>query len=398
MAVSYAQISDISSILKKIIVPVIQDQIPKESILYNKIKKNSGVTISNDNIYISTRYGRHSGIYAVAEGTEPRTGKATYGNPYTAVKYTFGSLELSDQAIEAASNANKKAIASILATEVKALKDDIRKDINRQFWGKGTGELCLANGTGSQTTTLTVDSPGARYLAPGMWIQIGTSAVTQVSTIVSNTVTVTTSTAWADNAVVRKENASGSSNAEMMGIKGLVDTGAYVTTIQNIDRTANAYVCSQILDAAGAATISEANMITLYLDCKEYGDPNAFFVGPYGFARYGQLLTGLRSTASLKEVLAGGWKGLEFMDIGVVLDYDCPEISQASCQGYFLDFDSFTIAQMAEPFKWLEADAHGGILKRSASDRTRWEGTLKFYGNLVCLKFQGNGCYNTFNA
>lgn len=378
-------ISNISAVLKKIIIPVIQDQLPKESILFDKIKKNSGVTIANNEIYIAARTGRHSGIYTVAEGTEPRVGKATYAQPKASIKYAFGTLELTDQALEAASAGDKKAIASILSVEIEALKDDIKKDVNRQFFGDGTGQLCLANGTGSSSTTLIVDSPGTRYLAPGMYISIGGGSAVEIASVDSSTqVTLSAARDWSDNAVVKKENAD-----EMMGLKGLIDDGDYVATIQNISRTTNAWAKAQTDDTA--ATLTEAQMIDLYLKCREYGQPDVVFMGPNGFSKYGQLLTSMKRTADLKEVLAGGWKGLEFMDIGVVLDYDTPENSSSDFMVFFVDFSTFTIAELTTPFVWLEADAHGGILRRSPSVRTNWEGTLKYYANLVCKNFQANG-------
>ena len=384
-------ITNISSILKKIIVPVIQSELPKESILFDKIKRNSGVTVSNNAIYIATRTQRSSGIYTVAEGTEPRVGASGYSNPYTSIKYAFGTLELTDQAIEAAGDGDKKAIASILATEIKGLKDDFRKDLNRQMWGYGDGVLCLANGTGtSATTTLTVDSPGTRYLDVGQYIDINTGTATVITAKSSATaVTITTllAEAWTDNAKIRKENA-----AEAMGLQGIIDDGDYVATIQNITRSSNLWSKSQVEDTA--ATLTEAQMIALYLQCREYGSPDVVFMGPNGFSKYGQLLTSLKKTADLKEVLAGGWRGLEFMDIGVVLDYDVPERSAQDFMVFMVDFDSLTIAEMCDPFKWLEADAHGGILRRSPLVRTNWEGTLKYYFNLVGKTFQGNGRLN----
>jgi len=228
-------ITNISSILKKIIIPIVQSELPTQSVLFDKIKRNSGVTISNNQIYIATRVGRHSGIYTVAEGTEPRVGKSTYANPYTTIKYAFGTLELTDQAIEATGEGDKKAIAAILATEIKGLKDDIRRDINRQMWGYGDGVLCLANGTGSSSTALIVDSPGTRYLDAGMYITLDTGTAVEISSKNSSTsITLSTGSSWSDNAKIRKENA-----AEAMGLQGIIDDGDYVSTIQNIARTSN---------------------------------------------------------------------------------------------------------------------------------------------------------------
>lgn len=382
-------ISNISSILKKVIIPTIQDQLPKESILFDKLKKNSGVTISNDTIYIAARTGRHSGIYTVAEGTEPRPGKSTYSNPYTTMKYTFGTLSLTDQSIEAAANtSDKKAIAAILATEITALKDDFRKDINRQWFGDGTGELCLANGTGTSSyATIIVDSPGTRYLHPGMFVKIGTGTAVEISSILSSTqFKVATAIPHNDNDVITKEN-----TAEMMGFKGLIDTGTYVENIQAISRTTNIWANCQT--NAAAFTNTEAQMIAVYMKTLEYGKPDVIFAGVNGFADYGNLLLTYKHTTSLTEILSGGWKGLEFMggNCGVMLDFDCPEVSSQNYNMYMVDFNTFTIAEMTEPFKWLEAEASGGILRRSPTIRTNWEGTLKYYANLICKNFQANG-------
>jgi len=388
-------ISNISAVLKKVIIPIIQEQLPKESVLFDKIKRNSGVTVANNQIYIAARTGRHSGIYSVPEGTEPYSGKAKYQQPYTDMKYTFGTLELTDQAIEAAQKGDVKAIASILQTEIKALKEDIKMDFNRQMNGAGKGLLCLTNGTGVTATALTVDGnpnggDGTEYLVEGMYIHVGTGAAVQISSVDSaTTVTLATATSWADGQYVVKHygtTATGTgSTAEIMGLAGLIDDGDNVGVIQNITRSANPWANAWTEDTG--ATLTEAYMIDLYLKTKRYGGTKVVLAGPTLFSYYGQLLTSMKRTRDLKEILTGGWKGLEFMDgAGVMLDFDVWD-------GYmqFVDFDSLTIAEMSEPFVWLEADAHGGILKRNASNRTVWEGTLKYYCNLVGKKFKSQG-------
>ena len=380
-------ISDISAVLKKIIIPTIEPQLRKESVLYDKIKRNVGVTVANNEIYIAARVGRHSGIYTVAEGTEPRSGKAKYAQPKAAMKYAFGTLELTDQAIEAASKGDVKAVASILTTEIEALKDDVRMDLNRQLHGAATGKLCLANGAGTASTTLTVDGntaglDGTEYLAEGMFIQIGTGTAVEISSVDSATqVTLASARTWSDDAVVTKAD-----DDEMMGLAGLIDDGDNVATIQNITRSSNPWAKAHTEDTSGALT--EAYMINLYLKTLRYGGGKVWLMGETLFSKYGQLLTSLKKTANLKEVLSGGWMGLEFMGgkVGVMLD---PDTWSGYCQ--LVDFDALTMAEMTKPFQWLEADAHGGILKRSSSNRTVWEGTLKYYANLVARRFLSSG-------
>jgi hypothetical protein len=391
-------ISNISAVLKKIIIPVIQNQLPKESVLFDKIKRNSGVTVANNTIYIAARTGKHSGIYNVAEGNEPYAGKAKYQQPYEDIKFIFGTLEITDQAIEAAANGDVKAIASILQTEITALKDDLKMDLNRQMHGAGRGKLCLTNGTGAASTALIVDGnpnggDGTEYLVEGMYLHLGSTgaAAVQISSVDSATeVTLATAANWANDAYVCKgtgttlTGATGSA-VEIMGLAGIIDDGDNVATIHNITRSSYPWACAHVEDTA--ATLTEAQMIDLYLKTKRYGGSKVVFMGSSMFSKYGQLLTSMKKTADLKEVLSGGWKGLEFMDgVGVMLDFD-------TWNGYvqFVDFDALTIAEMTSPFQWLEADAHGGILGRSSSNRTIWEGTLKYYMNLVGKKFKSMG-------
>lgn len=380
------KISNIGAVLKKIIVPVIQDQLPKENIFFDKVKRNSSVTVANNQIFIAARTGKHSGIYTVAEGIEPRSGRSKYQQPFTDMKYAFGTLELTDQALVATEKGDMKAIASILATEIKALKDDFKLDLNRQFHGAGTGRLCLANAAGEASVTLIVkDNPAGldatEYLAEGMFITIAATAAVEIVSVDSAVqVTLAAARTWSIDDIVRKADA-----AECMGLAGIIDDGDNVATIQNILRSANPWANAFAEDTVEALT--EAQMISLYLKTKRLGGSKVIFAGEALYSKFGQLLTSMKKTADLKEILSGGWKGLEFMDgVGVYLDFD-------TWSGYmqFVDFDALTIAEMSDAFQWLEADAHGGILKRSSTNRTVWEGTIKYYLQLIGLKFRSMG-------
>lgn len=382
--VGAVQIADISALLKKIIKPQIVPQLRRESVLYDQVKKNVGVTVMNNNIYIAARTGRHSGIYSVAEGTAPGTGKAQYLQPVAPVRFSFGTVEFSDQALSAADKVGPKAIAAILATEIMALKDDFRMDINRCLHGAGTGQLCLANG-GTTSATLTVDGnpnggDGTEYLAAGMVIDIGTTLAKTISTIDSATqVTLSASTTWSDNDVITK-----TSDAEPMGIAGIIDDGDNVATIQGFLRSSYPIFNSNTDDITESLT--ESDMITMYLRAKKNGfsaKSGVILMGEAMYKAYGTLLTSMKRTTTPKPVLGGGWSGLEFMDgVPVIFDPD-------TWSGYvqFVHLPSLTIGEMSSPMEWLEADAHGGILTRSSSNRTVWEGTLKYYYNLVGLRF-----------
>lgn len=381
-------ISNISAVLRKRIIPVVQSQLEIENPLFAHIKKNVGVVVTNNQIYIAARSGRHSGIYSVAEGTNPPTGKAGYDQPVQAMSYAFGTLELTDQAIEAAQKGEIKAIASALSTEVDALKDDFASDLNRQMQGAGGGILCVTTGTGGDSTSVVVDGHPAGlddtdYLAEGMVIQFGTGNTGVIDSIDSTTeFTLVSGATWADGVTVTKAN-----DAESQGLASLIDDGDNAAVIHGITRSSNPWANSPTYDTG--TTLTEANMIATYIKTRRFGGAKVIFMGDIMYATYAALLISIKRTANTREVLSGGFMGLDFSagggNVGVLLD-------SHTWTGYvqMVDLKALTIAEMSKPFAWLEADAHGGILKRSPDNRTVWEGTLKYYFNLVARKFKSS--------
>ena len=374
-------LSDISAVLKEVVAPEVYSQLSDINLLFQKIKASSDIIDTNNNIYIPVRTGRHSGVYSVAEGTNPRTGKSKRQRMSTAIKFTFGTLEITDQTLEAAKRGDKKAVVPILADEISALIDTFAKDTNRQWFGDGSGELTKANGAGTTSTTVIVDS--TEYLVEGMYITIGTNAAVQIVSVDSDTqITIASAQSWADNDVIKKADAN-----EMMGLKGTIDDGTYVATFQNIFRAANPWANAYCDDVAEA--LSEAKMITAFYKAKKYarkGSKMVCFMGQTLFEKYGNLLTSMKKTADLKEVLSGGWKGLDFMggEVAVILDWNCPD-------GFvlFVDLSSLLRAELTKPFQWLEGEKDN-ILTRSPDNRTIWEATMKYYAELCCTRIRSN--------
>lgn len=370
------ELSDISAVLKEVVTPEVYDQMSQINLLFQKVKADSSIVDTNNNIYIPVRTGRHSGVYSVSEGTNPRVGKAKRQRMSSAIKYTFGTLELTDQALTAAKRGDKKAVVPILTDEINSLVATLEKSFNRQWFGDGTGQLCLANGAGSSATTVTVDTPGTEYIVEGMYVVIGSNSAVEVSSVDSDTqFTIASAQTWNDNDVIKAADAD-----EMMGLKGIIDDGTYVATFQGLARASNPWLNAYVDDTAEA--LSEADMIAAYLKARKYAakkDVIVCFMGETLFKKYGSLLTSMKRSADTKEVLSGGWKGLDFMggDCPVLLDYDCPEGFV-----FFANLSVLLRAEMEKPFQWLEGEK-GGILTRSPSNRTTWEATMKAYVNLV---------------
>ena len=384
-------ITDISAILLEVVTPFVEEQLSNVNILMNQIKSETRIVDANNQIFIPTRSGRHAGVYSVAENTNPKTGAAKRQRMSTPVKFTFGSLEITDQTLEAAAKADKKAVVPILTDDINSLITTFEKDINRQWFGDGTGQLCLANGAGTGATALIVDTPGTEYLIEGQYIEIGASGSIRIASVDSDTeVTLASVATWVDNDIVTKEN-----DAEMMGFKGIIDDGDFVATFQGLARGSNPWLNANVDD--DAEVLTEADLIRQFNNARKFsqkfdakGNPNnklIVFMGQTLFEKYGSLLTSMKRTQGLKEVLSGGWQGLEFMggQAAVMLEYDCPEGFV-----FITDMTSLLRAELTKPFQWLAGEGDRGILTRSASNRTIWEATMKYYANLVVTRPKAN--------
>lgn len=383
-----ANLTTLTSVLHKIIHPVIQRLISRKVIFLDKIKKNVRTTIANNNIYISAYNGYHSGFYMVAEGTQPNVGRGTYIQPYAPLKYAFLTYGFTDQALTIAKKQGKQAIAGAFDAEFKIGMDTARKHLNRIFHGDGTGKLCLANGNGVTTTALTVDGCPAtggkgrhtKYLAPGQYIHIGTTEAVVSSVDSSTGVTLAANASWSNDDVITLRD-----DDEAMGLAGHIDDGDNVATYQALARGSYPNLIAQCDDTAEALT--EADMIDIVLQACEYGDgPSVGLCNQDLWRKYGSLLLSMKRNNEAKPVLGGGWKGL-MLDVGsksipIICDYDCWD-------GYvqFPNFENLTIAEASEMMEWMAGyDGKGDVLRRSPDGRTDWEGTQKWYFNMVGLQ------------
>ena len=385
-----ASLTTLSNVLHKVIHPVLQRLLAKKVVLLDKVKKNVGVSIANNEIYISAASGYHSGFYMVAEGTQPGVGRGVYIQPKAAMKYAFLTYGFTDQALTIAKKQGKEAIAGAFDAEFKTGMITAKKHLNRILHGDGNGQLCLANGAGISTTALVVDNAkseggkgrSTKFLAAGQLITIGTTDA-EISTVDSSTgVTLAAAVSWSDNDVITLR-----SDDEAMGLAGHIDDGDNVATYQNLARSTNPVLKSQVDDTAEALT--EADMIDIVLQACEFGDgPDVGLVNQDLWRKYGALLLSQKRNNTAKPVLGGGWSGL-MLDVGaksipIICDYE-------TWDGYvqFPAFAGLTIAEASEMLEWLAGyDGKGDVLRRSPDNRTAWEGTQKWYFNLVGLDVQ----------
>jgi hypothetical protein len=374
------EISDISNLLKKVIAPRVEELLPSETVLLNKVKVNSGVTnMGNNQFFVSLRTGRHSGIASIPEGAQLTKGKATWDQARIDAKYTFGTFNLSDQSIEA-SKSNKGALVSILQENERALRQDLARHLNRGAIGNGDGVVATANG-GATGTTLTVDHApgtgvtedrdGTKYLAAGQYIKIGANTANLIVSVDSATqVTLTTSQTWSDNDAVVLASPDDNASEEVSGFQQAIAASG---TFQNIARAGKPWWQGSV--ESSNSVLTEAHLVKPILEASEFGKVDVGFTNLSLFNKFGELLVTLKRTADLKEVLSGGWMGLQVLPgVGLMLEFDVP-----GGEVQLWDFDAVTIGRLAD-LSWL--DVGGGNVLR-INDYAEWQGSLKHYGNFA---------------
>lgn len=373
--------------------PTIREQLNLDTILMNKIVRNER-DVSGKQWQLVAHYYRNSGIGARPDnGTLPTAGQQKYLNPYGVVAYNYGRISVTGPTMAASRN-DRGAIVRALESEIKGVTADLKKDINYQLFNDGTSRRCLVNGDPGTGTTLTVDSPGTKYLYDGMIIDIigdddgvaNDSDVT-VSTVDSDTqVTVSAAldAAIDDNDWVIAANShdgagvTPSNSYEMMGIKGIVDDGTYVTTLHNLSRSSYAWwKCSTNSNDDNSGTNRDLTL-SLIQDSltsveKNGGKTDLIVTTPELRDSYAALLVADKRFVNTLE-LDGGFKALEYSGIPLVADPDATPNTM-----YFLDLDHLFIMQTSD-WDWMDQD--GAVLSR-VSNKDAYEAVLYWYADLA---------------
>jgi hypothetical protein len=146
-------------------------------------------------------------------------------------------------------NSDEEAFADAVVDALEMAKERLQKDMNRQFFGNGTGLLAKPGGTvSSSATSFSVDS--AQYLRKNMVIDIFNGSTKSVDSYriqevdkAANVVYFSTqiSVAITAGSEFVKENirdAAAADGKEMMGLRGIVDDGTELTTFQDISAAA----------------------------------------------------------------------------------------------------------------------------------------------------------------
>lgn len=408
-------LSDVSNALHNILLPYVRDNFPKQTILLDQVKRNSGVTFMNNNFYTPLRNSRHGGVTNLAnDGASTISGTAGISQASVSVKTLTGAFDISKLAIDA-TKSSTSSVVNALTYQAEALASDFARSANRQLYGDGAAivaqVLTTSGSVGVGTLALkprdanlddgrSIDNYGTvngdispvKYLAPGMIIAVGSpgTALGTITTITdgSGNGAAVGSIVITGGPAINAEDSiylvDGSGNLlvgkEATGLRAALSSTTGTNTYAGVARSTLGWA-PQFGSAAEALTLSR--MEQAYLRAKEYsqmGDQYAIFVNQTLYKKYGDLLTSMRRSVDTTDLL-GGWTGLEFAAgagrVGVFLDYDVPD-------GEFiiLNLDSLTLCQVSD-LGWLE-DPNGGSLLR-LSNKIQYQAEMAWFFELMCL-------------
>lgn len=391
-------LTTVNNIMKEVYQGRIQDQLQNEIVGIKRIEKTSnGVTSEVGGKYVTfpVRVKRNPSIGYRNEMEQLQTpGYQGYASVRVGLKYGYGRVRISGQTMELAKT-NYQAFANAMDYEVNGLKSDIAKDVNRIFYGDGTGTIATSTALGSATTTFqTAANTGAQYVDTSLVVDIVTPATgavkataVTISAVNKSTGVVTLGSAqtWASGDVlVRTGNGRLSSvNREPNGLASIIAaTGA----LFNIDPATEA-TWAAVVNANGGTprALSEGLMIKLTDDVRVNGGNTSLILTSLGVRRaYFNLLTQQRRYTDTKE-FAGGIRGLAFnngREIPVVEDVDAP-----ANKAWFVDESTLTIYRSTD-WSWLDTD---GNVWKWLTDYDAFQAVLHSYWELGVNRRNGNG-------
>jgi len=372
------------AILKEIYLPPIREEFNKSTILLDLIKRDmENIDASGKQAILPIHLRQIQSVGARLD-TEalPTAGKGVFLQSKVPLKYNYGVLEVTGPTIRA-SRKDAGAFARAVDLNSKDLIDSMKRDVNRQLIGLGTGQLCLTSSADSGQT-FTVDTPGVLYLKVGMLLDIKTSggashaAAVEISAINEDTSTVTvtgTITAVADNDIVYRAGVG--TTSEITGLGRILDddTG----TLFNISRNTYPEWRAKIYDNSGTnRALTLALMQTTFTHMEKEGSPRdeILLFTTFGVRdKYVDLLTPDKRYHTLE--LDGGWKAVEYNGRPLICD------SQAYPNKIeYLNLKDFSLYSLDE-LNWADEDGH--VLKfKTGYDK--YEAILYWDAELGCSR------------
>lgn len=416
----------------KPIIDTLNNMTPLMTLLDKDYESVSGTALQ---AVIPAKLRRTQGIGAVAEGGALPVAKNTkIVQLLVGLAYNYGSLKFTGQSI-AASRKSATAFANVIDLEVNDMIEAMKIDTNRQFYGDGSGWICMTNGTGTTQSTVTVDNPGTQWLEEGMAVESfadltastqtgdqdigeGLTASTphQVGSVTSDTVfelhdyaDASASESWSTNRYLTRYGARAN---EMIGLKAIVDNeakkatsswyglGAATTTIHGLSRVTYPRLDAVIVHNSNTNTnITEARIQELIDDIEAASGKKGneatqiIMTTPEVRKAYVDLLAADRRYVKPLELI-GGWEAIGYQAgnrlIPMLTDKHCIPNSL-----FVLDRRYLKIYRAAD-YAWMTGPSREGNMFRQTITSTggtedAYEANMFVYQSLGCSSMKNQG-------
>jgi len=401
--------SDVLNLLQKSIDKKIADNVPQTTPLLTLLKRNSGVEIlANNSFYVTEWVGQFSNVGQFATGSQLTGGKTDNVQITVSAKDLYADVQVHEKTVEAMAKVSEGSLIDFTKGYTDRMEIAVGREMNRTFNGNGGGKIARANGSGANSTALTVqaldadtsDIDGSAYIQPGDYIKVGSGDAVQVSAVAGSSITLAAARSWSDEDSVLKASADGAAATEMQGLKGLiVNTG----TVQNVN-VANYANLQAYVDAASQsiASVGEAPMQKAYLKTVSHRVGKLLGIANLTvFNAWANKLTSLKQTANTSEIIKGGFQlsgdvqmpYLDFMGGQIYMDID------AWTNHFFaLDPSSMTIGDLGGGVKFSVAPDGKGVWARVTGYTPQYEATLRFYGELIMKRPKANAVCSALTA
>jgi hypothetical protein len=348
------------AVLKDFYEGPIQEQINQQTYLLDQIEKDTEQTVvEGRRVIVPLHKARNKGRKSTGDGaTLPGAGKQGYADAILNMRYHYAGIELTDASVKA-TKGSEGAFVKLLQAESEGVAKDMRKDMQRQAYGEGTGLL----GTCGVTTASKVVEMGTAFDV--QYIQLedtvdiikksnGETSTGAVATevtdrnVAAKTITVAATVATDNTFGVY---VSGNRNNEMDGLRNISAKGR---TLHSIDSTAtgNKYWDGNTLAAGESLTklsvAGEDLFIQLFDKIAENGQGEVeACLTTRGIRR--RLANQYQSQKRMNDAktvdIHGGYTAIMVDEVPVMKDDDCPK--------------TFVFAFRNKALRWFELDAPG---------------------------------------
>jgi hypothetical protein len=381
------------AILKDLYRGPIREQVNYKTYMLDMIERDSDSLdfTGRRAVYPVEMQGNQSATSFGDGGTLATPGAPREVDAIVQIRYHDAGLELADQLIKQA-RSNEGAFVNVLTRRTKRLAQDMRKYLQFQIFGDGTGRLASVTAGGTNQNTVTVDQ--TQYLQVNQVVDVlvrasgaaVTGSVKRTIIGINRTTKVVTFDApiggTTDNTFgLYKE---GSRNLVSDGLQNFTGTGR---TLHGIDSSiAGNEAWNGFRRSAGGAIAGESLFEQLFDDLGAAGQGEVeWAITTRGVRR--RLADTFQSTKRFNDAKAveihGGYKAVLVNEVPLMHDDDCPKGWAFAGRN-----DAFTWAEVEEP-DWLESqDGTIWHLKDGSTAGTKqavWQAWWIWYAALACL-------------